>query len=401
MTFSRKTLRALSASALTVVVLACAPQGTTERSTDVHADDVSSHTEEESTAAIHIEPEDLGELGVIVAAVASGSLQSGTELPGQVRVNGDDLAHVTPRVGGVVREVKKSLGDPVRKGELLAFLDSRELADLKAEYLAAATQLSLAQASFNREERLWKDKVSSEQDYLDAKAARSEARIELRSAAEKLLALGFEREQLDHPPNSHESSFTLYHLRSPLDGIIIDRHITQGESVEAEVAVFSVADLSSVWIDLDVYQKDLGLIRAGLTAHITTNHGHHTDLPISFVQPLVAEETRTALARIIAPNSNGEWHPGCFVTAFVITDTTPVDILVPRTAVVELEPGEPVVFVSEGHELVARTVKIGRGDDTSVEILSGLDAGERIAVRGAFTLKAELEKGSFGHGHAH
>ena len=238
-----------------------------------------------------------------IAEAGPGELEITVELPGEVQVDGDRMAHVGPRVGGVAREVHASLGDEVRGGQVLAVLESRELADAKAAFLAAHERMTLAVATFDRVERLWNQKVSSEQDYLDARKDRAEARIELRAAEQKLHALGVPQTQLDELPDQHDSVFTEYRLTAPFDGTVIDRHITIGETVTAGSPVFSVADLRTVWIDLSVYQKDIGSVHDGQTVRVDTPHGDEVELSIDFVQPIVGEDTRTARARIIAPVS--------------------------------------------------------------------------------------------------
>ena len=187
--------------------------------------------------------------------------------------------------------------------------------------------MELADATFEREERLWNQKVSSEQDYLDARKDRAEARIELRAAEQKLHALGVPQSQLDDLPEQHDASFTEYKLTAPFAGTVIDRHITIGETVAAGSPVFTVADLGTVWIDLSVYQKDIGSVRDGQIVRVETPHGDEVELSIDFVQPIVGEDTRTARARIIAPNADGIWHPGCFVTARVVTSSDEVRLV--------------------------------------------------------------------------
>jgi cobalt-zinc-cadmium efflux system membrane fusion protein len=166
--------------------------------------------------------------------------------------------------------------------------------------------------------------------------------------------------------------------------------------------VFTVADLSTVWVDLNVYQKDLGAVVAGQEVELVTDHGDRATAAIDFVQPLVGEATRTALARIEVANTDGHWHPGCFVTGTVVAAPSQVAVRVPRDAVVALgDSGLPSVFVADEHGFLARAVELGRGDSRWVEVAAGLEPGERYVARGAFVLKAELGRGTLGHGHAH
>ncbi len=399
---SRRVLRTgIRASVVALSLLAVIGCGGSPQSAEpTHVED--EHDQHADERVVHIEDVNLEALGIEIATAEPGRLEVIAELPGEVQVDGDRMAHVAPRVGGVVREVRASLGDTVRKGQLLAVLSSRELADAKATYLAATERLHMADATFAREERLFKGKISSEQDYLDAKQNRAEGRIESRASEQKLLALGVTAEEIRRLPDSHEVALTDYRLLSPFDGTVIDRHITLGETVAAEDPVFTVADLSTVWIDLSVYQRDIGAVRAGQTVRVETNHGDEAELEIDFVQPLVGEETRTALARIIAPNPDGDWHPGCFVKAKVATSSgNEARVVVPDTAVIRMSDGDDVVFVltDEGFEPVV--VTLGQRSGDRVEVVSGLEPGERFVSRGGFSLKAELGKASFGDGHGH
>ncbi len=352
---------------------------------------------------VRFDTDDLGALGIELETAGPGIIEVTIELPGEVRVNGDTAAHVAPRVGGVVRSVFKSLGNRVRAGELMAILESRELADTKATFLAAYERLGLARALFEREERLWKQKISPEQDYLDARNALAEARIELRATEQKLHALGFTQEELNALPDRHDATFTEYRITAPFDGTVIEKHITLGETIAAGTPVFTVADLSTVWIDLSVYQKDLGKIRGGQKVAITAapHEEHATDAFINFVQPLVGEATRTALARIIMPNPDGRWTPGIFVTGSVVREEVGATVRVPSSAVIPLGDDESVVFVQTPEGFVPRPVHTGRRNHGFVEILTGLDPGERYVAKGAFSLKAELGKDAFGDGHGH
>ena len=377
----------------------CSGGATDERET------AAQKTAEEHTDArlVRFDTDDLGALGIELETASPGLIGVTIELPGEVRVNGDTAAHVAPRVGGVVRSVFKSLGDRVRSGELMAILESRELADTKATYLAAYERLGLAQALFKREERLWKQKISPEQDYLDARNTLAEARIELRATEQKLHALGFTQEELTAMPNRHDANFTENRVTAPFNGTVIEKHITLGETIAADKPVFTIADLSTVWIDLSVYQKDLGKIRGGQKVTITAapHEEHATTAVIDFVQPLVGEATRTALARIIMPNPDGRWTPGIFVTGSVVREEVEVAMRVPTSAVIPVGDDESVIFVQTPAGFEPRPVHTGRRNHGFVEILSGLEPGERYVAKGAFSLKAELGKDAFGDGHGH
>lgn len=357
--------------------------------------------EHDGEDVVRLSEAQLKEFGIEVGVAGPGKLRVHITLPGEIRVNEDKSAHVVPRVSGTVYEVKKKLGDPVRKGELLAVIESRELANAKATYLAGLERSALAQANFRREEKLWEKKISSEQEYIVAKQALAEAQIELHSAEQKLYALGFTKEYLKKLPTLPGGSFTRYEIVAPFDGTIIYKHITVGEVVGSESEIFIISDLSTVWVDLSVYQKDLAYIQKGQTAVIAARHG----VPgikgeIFYVGRTVGEDTRTALARIVIPNHQEQYRPGIFVTANVTVDEIDVPLLVPKSSLQTVE-GKTCVFIQDDDGFEPQPIFIGRSNKTHVEVISGLSPGQRYVTKGAFTLKAQLSKSSFGDGNGH
>jgi len=191
-----------------------------------------------------------------------------------------------------------------------------------------------------------------------------------------------------------ESSESLapYSLKSEIGGVIIAKHITRGEPVTRESLVFVVADLSSVWVDISVYQKDLRLLRLGQSVLVSAGHDLEEALgEISYISPVVDEDTRTATARVVLPNPNGVWRPGMFVTARVEVARDKVAVVVPTTAV-EIIDDRRVIFVASADGFEPRRVELGRSSGSQVEVVSGLAPGERFVSSGGFTLKAELAR---------
>jgi len=355
--------------------------------------------EADHVEAVRLERVDLEDFAITVDTAGPGTLTFTKSFPGEVQVNQDRFAHVVPRLPGIVREVYVTLGDHVEAGQLMAVLESRELAELKANYLDALARLELARATYEREARLYREKVSSEQEYLEARQALAEAQIALRSAAQKLLALGFSRQYINALPEQPDSLLRIYQLRAPIRGTVVAKHIVQGEAFEAFTTVFTVADLSTVWVDLSIYQQDLARIREGQRATIV-GLDHQEEGIISYVQPLVEEDRRTGLARVVLPNPHGRWKPGLFVTGQIVIDRKAYEVVVPRGAIQTMDD-QPIVFVPTPDGFVPRRVQIAAETDSLVAIADGLAPGEPFVVQGAFTLKAELEKEEIGEGHGH
>ncbi|MBS5904670.1 MAG: efflux RND transporter periplasmic adaptor subunit [Acetobacteraceae bacterium] len=336
--------------------------------------------------------------GIRVAAVGGGTLVSRAAVPGVLSASQDRQARVTARLGGIVAEVRKTLGDEVRTGDVLAVLESREAADAKGEFLAATRSAALAETTLARETRLWRQRISAEQEFLQARTAAEEARIKVDLGRARLAALGLTDAEIGALARQPAATLRRLELRAPLAGRVTARNAVLGASVAADAEVFSVADLSVLWVELTIPPRDLPLARQGQKVTITGEGETRTEGKIVFLSPVLDPETRSARAVAEIPNAEGNWRAGGFATAHLATAEQAVDVLVPRDAVQEVE-GKKVVFVrnEEGFEL--REVETGREDAQGYEIIFGLDAGTEVAIGNAFVLRAELSKSEAGHAH--
>jgi cobalt-zinc-cadmium efflux system membrane fusion protein len=191
-------------------------------------------------------------------------------------------------------------------------------------------------------------------------------------------------------------SLTNYAVTSSLTGRVIDRPVAPGQNVTQETVMFTVTDLSTVWIELGVYPNQLGRIRSGQAARVvsTSDSSRAQDGTISYVAPTLESESRVSLARIVLSNPGQRWEPGMFVDVTVTIDHANAEVAVPDDAIVRTAEG-PAVFVVEGDVFRRQRVEIGRSDGQHTEILSGLSAGTPIVARNAYVLKSELEKSEY------
>jgi len=370
-----------------------AAAGSQEVGPEVH----SGHNDEQENV-VHIEEENIEKFGIEVREAGPGELSLHIEMPGEITADPDRLVHIVPRISGVAREVNVSLGDFVRRDQLLAVLESRELSDLKSTFLVAREQASLTEATFKREERLYQQHISSEREYLEAKNEVSKARIEFEAAGQKLHALGLSEDYLNNLQFHQGSPFGLYQISSPISGTVVEKHLSLGEALEPDAEIFTVVDLSSVWVNLTVYQKDLPFVQLGQAVDISIKQsGMSRQGTIAYISPVVSEKTRAATARVVLPNPDGLWRPGLFVEARVTALQLQVPVLIEKKALATVD-GNTVVFVKTGESFGLRQVAVGRENDTSAEITSGLEPGEQYVSKGAFTLKSQLEKASFEDG---
>ncbi len=324
-----------------------------------------------------------------VETAGATELRTEVVLPGEIRLNEDRTAHVVPRVAGVAEKVAVELGQPVTRGQLLAVLSSPALSDQRSELQAAQQRLALAQETHAREKRLWEQGITAEQDYQQARTALQEARIAADNARQKLAAIG---------AAPAGSALNRFELRAPFDGVVVAKHLSQGEAVQAETAVFTVADLRTVWADFSVTAKDLEAVTPNAAATVrATATGTAVQGKVSYVGALLGEQTRTAPARVTIDNPKLAWRPGMFVNVSVEAGRVPVPVAV-RADAVQTVDDKPSVFVPVPTGFEVRPVKTGRTDGMWTEILEGLPAGTRYAAADSYVLKAEAGK-SADHGH--
>ena len=188
-------------------------------------------------------------------------------------------------------------------------------------------------------------------------------------------------------------SLSGYVVSAPMEGTIVARPASPGAAVDPGSVLYTIADLSSVWLDFPIYVQQLGQIHRGQRVHDRAEGGPATSASgtISYVGPLLDVDTRTTYARVVLPNPDGGWQPGRLVTAVVVIERVTVPVAVPEDAIVRVGTGA-AVFRADSSGFEVQLVTLGRSDGTTTEIVSGLERGARIVTRNAFWLKAELEK---------
>lgn len=328
--------------------------------------------------------------GVGVEAAGPAVIATTVKLPGEVKYNADRTVRVVPRLSGLIEAVRASAGDRVRKGQVLAVISSQGLADQRSTYLAAQRRYELARSTYERERKLWEEKISPEQDVQQARAAMQEAEIALQAARQKLGSLG---------GAGSASGLTRFELRSPIDGIVTEKQATVGQSVQEETALFTISDLSSVWVEANVPAAELAAVAPGQKALVRANGVDASgESRIQYVSPLVGEQSRSAIARAVLPNPRASWRPGMPVTMEVVTGEKQVPVAIAAAAVQDLRDWK-VAFGRYGNKLEARPLKLGASDGRRVEVLEGLKPGERYVTTNSHVVKADIGKAGASHDH--
>ncbi|WP_095151616.1 efflux RND transporter periplasmic adaptor subunit [Pseudomonas sp. Irchel s3b5] len=370
---------------------------------DAHADEAAEQADHAEDGAAtdggHAEGEE-GLLALSAEQIAAAGIQLvqsraqnislGLPFPGEVRFDEDRTAHLVPRVPGVVESVSVNLGQSVKKGQLLAVISSQQISDQRSEQAAAQRRLVLARTTYEREKKLWQDKISAEQDLLQARQALEEAEIAVTNARQKISVLS---------GSVVATGGNRYELRAPFDGVVVEKHLTPGEVVDETTAAFTLSDLSRVWVTFGVSPKELSKVQVGKPVTVSAPElNAEVAGTVSYVGSLLGEQTRTATVRVTLENPQGSWRPGLFVTALVATDSRQANVAVPETAIQTIED-KPTVFVRTDDGFKAQTVALGNRAAGLVEVTQGLGAGVQVAAAGSFVLKSEMGKASAEHAH--
>lgn len=296
-----------------------APKG--EHAEDAHGGHAG-HAHEEHGKEGHVElsPAARKNANLKIEEAEGAKIKSLLPLYGKIASNEETLAHVQPRFPGVVKDVRKRLGDKVEKGDLLAIVESND-------------------------------------------------------------------------------SLRSYEIKSEVSGTVIQKDITLGEFVKNEDTIYTIADLTTVWVDLAVFREDFRKLKVGQPVEIHPGAGEEAiQNTVAYISPFGTEGTQTMLARCVVPNPNGDMRPGLFVTAEIATGEVDAPVAVKLAAIQTLKE-KTVVFVEEGDAFEAREVELGVRDNTHVEVLSGLLPGDKYVSENSFILKAELGKEEAEHEH--
>ena len=342
---------------------------------------------------VNLTAEQISAAGIETAEAQSGTITRAISAPGTIIPHADRIARISVKLSGTVAELRKKIGDAVEKDEVVAVLESREVADSKSEYLGARLSNELLQELFQREKLLWDKRVSGEQQYLRARNAAAQAKMKLDIARQKLFSLGLDESAIAALPTLPEALLSRQEIRAPLGGRIVERKVDLGapvgrDSLESEL--FVVVDLQTIWVDLSVSPAELPRLHEGMAVSIGARDvSEKATGKIVFVGLLLDKETRAARVVVEVANDQGVWRPGSFVTATIVVEELPVGLAVPAAAILMID-NEKVAFVRTPEGFEKRAVVIGRAGDRRVEIVSGLRAGEAVATINNFTLKSEL-----------
>jgi cobalt-zinc-cadmium efflux system membrane fusion protein len=351
-------------------------------------------------------PEQKKNVEIKTSKAIAGDINSQIFLLGEIKYNRDRMAQIMPQMPGFVSKIYNKIGDKVKAGKTLAILQSHKLGELYAEYHSAKELELLAKTEFEIKARLWEKRAASEREFIQARQKYAESIVKRHRAEDKLKSLGLEPDSKKHSPHDSDTNCTNYHLKSPIDGVVISKNITIGENYpeDNEKIPFIVADLSELWADFSARQYHLPKLKTGMPVTVKLGEGFPDFTgKISYIGTNFATETRTVLVRVILENTQEILKPGLFAKGIIsLHDPKSKKIVVPRSAVLIIE-GEKIIFIPERSAYKALPVKTGKSSGDHIEIISGLKPGDKYVSEGAFELKAlMITKGMDPHaGHGH
>jgi cobalt-zinc-cadmium efflux system membrane fusion protein len=339
--------------------------------------------------------------GIKVEELAAQEISEQLTVTATIRPNQDRITHVAPRVPGRIVKVQANLGDQVKAGQTLAVLDSLEVGEAHSAYLQAKTQLAVTKADFERAEKLHGDQIIAQKDHLRAHAEYEKAKASSAAAGDKLRMLG-----VNAAPADDGRAVSTFPLSTPFAGTVIEKHAILGELAPPDKPVFTVADLSRLWIEANLFEKDLGRVKTGADVAVTVDAypGETFQGKLTYIAAVVDKETRTVQARVEVANPGGRLKPEMFATAAIATngiggkDSKVKALILPEGAVVLMQ-GQPTVFIEEHGGFEPRVVELGEKLRGRVVVKNGLKAGERVVTAGTYALKARLLKSQIGDSH--
>ena len=346
---------------------------------------------------VTLSPEEIERGEILLQRVAREDFKVYRDFPATVVPNHHATAHITALVRGRVVDVYADYGQQVKTGDLLAMLYSGELGMAQSAYLSSGAKLYVAKKAFERAKVLLREKVIGLAEQQRREGEMLSVQAERREAQDRLRLLGMTEEHIERLDQDHKIH-SYVPIVAPFDSRVILRNITKGEVVEVTHRLFTVADLSEVWVLANIPEKDIPFIRSSERA----NGDHTVEVrlnaypdevfhgKVTYVGDVLEVATRTMNLRIELPNPDRKLKPEMYATVRVYSQPEADVVTVPEGAV-QRDRDKHYVFVQRGdHTFEAQDVKLGESNGTVVKILSGLQGGEQVVVNGGFILKSEL-----------
>ena len=391
---SRKTLYVTIVLAIALAGAAVAYLTTAVTAFTAQPDKSAADQHQDEGNSVRLSADEIRRAGIKIERLEPAEFAETLAAFGTIGANRNSFARVASPVAGRLVKIVVDLGVKVSAGETLATLESPELADVRTAYQQGLTELDLARLNLDRAQKLSVDNSIAQKDFLRIRADYERARAALAAVEAKLTTLGVTATA----PAGSPAAFLA--VTAPLAGTVVERTAVLGEYAQAYQALFTVADLSTVWVETNLYDRDLADVAVGVSATVTVSAypGQRFAGKVTYIGNILDKDTRTAVARVEVANVDGRLKPGLFANVEIEKTRRHAALRVPEDALVLLQ-GQMTAFVAHGEGFEPRPVEIGERNGGMVIVKSGLEAGDEVVVAGAYALKARLLKSQIGDSH--
>ena len=333
--------------------------------------------------------------GIEIATVEAGSATDVLRLPAVVEPNAYARVSVTPLVTGRVTSVSAQLGAQVRQGQTLATVFSPELADAQTQYISARAELDAHERELARTEKLVQIGAASRQELERIHAEHTGQQTRVESARSRLDLLGMSREAVESLA-SGKSVDASTEVPAPISGVVTERLVNMGLNVDPATKLFTVVDLSTVWIVANLYEKDFARVRVGDHATVVTPAYPDRQIQgrVSYIDPQVSPESRTTKVRVEVSNPHYDLRLGMLAEAQIQASTSTSVVFIPRIAVQNVADRSFVYVAKPGApgQFMEREVLVGQPSGERIQVVSGVVAGDKVVTEGSFFMRAERER---------
>jgi membrane fusion protein, heavy metal efflux system len=346
-------------------------------------------------ALVTLTPEAVARAGIEIAPVTVSSGGGRLRIPAVVQPNAYRTVVVTPVVAGRITRVPVELGQHVQRGQTLAEIYSPELADAQTQYISAKAELDAHERELRRTEKLVEIGSASRQELEKIHAEHTAAESMLQSRRSRLMLLGMTESQVTNLSSTPQAASTV-RVPAPIDGVITVRTANIGLNVDPSASLFTVVDLSNVWLVGDLYERDLARVPIASSATITASAFPELRLEgkVNYIDAEIKADTRTAQLRVEVPNPRRQLRLGMYVDMEVGEPGGVSGVMIPRAAV-QMVGDRSVVYLANPAtpgQYTEREVNLGDASGDTVQVISGIAAGDSVVAKGSFSLRAERER---------
>lgn len=358
-------------------------------------------SESSQPSIVKLSAQSMSEIGLQTKVISRQVFAKEMTLPARVLVNQDNEAQVGSLVQGRACKVFVKCGDFVKAGQDLMLVEGLEIGQIKAQFLCTKANLEYQKANFDRQKKLLDENVGSQKSFLEVQNEYEKALAEYTAEENRIKAIHLNVEDVVRQKDlsSNAQDFGTLPVKSPIAGIVVERNVVIGQSIDQTTNAFKIINLSNVWIDGQIYEKDIGMINENAPVVFTCPAFPEEIFTgkISYIGQVVDEKTRTITVRAEFGNDNRKLKPQMFGELKIPTSKTEA-LVVPAEALAKMDNADFVFVQKESGTFQKTAVTIGLAQNEIVEIKNGLNEGDVVAVKGSSYLKAEMLKATLGEG---